>query len=158
MQVDKNPFPINTIDLQNSMVLVRPEQTEATWGKTVIIREKRTITTDEKVLSWEVVVEKVADGQESLKITIRAPTLKGGGDKPDLRLQRKWQSNPKLSNPSDWFILPIRPALSRGIQRHRSNRFLIPVRPALESLAAENFQDEESREREMGDRWGGLSV
>jgi hypothetical protein len=51
MQVDKNPFPINTIDLQNSMVLVRPEQTEATWGKTVIIREKRTITADEKVLS-----------------------------------------------------------------------------------------------------------
>jgi hypothetical protein len=82
MQVDKNPFPINTIDLQNSMVLVRPEQTEATWGKTVIIREKRTITTDEKVLSWEVVVEKVADGQESLKITIRAPTLKGGGTSP----------------------------------------------------------------------------
>jgi hypothetical protein len=75
MQVDKNPFSVNTIDLQNSKVLIRPEQAKAAKGKNVIISEKRTITTDEKVLSSEVVVEKTADGKESLKITSKAPTL-----------------------------------------------------------------------------------
>jgi hypothetical protein len=77
MQVDKNPFPINTIDFENSKVLVRPKQAEETWGKNVIIGEKCTITTDEKVLSREVVVEKTTDGKQSLKITIKAPTLRG---------------------------------------------------------------------------------
>jgi hypothetical protein len=51
MQVDKNPFSVNTIDLQNSKVLIRPEQAKAAKGKNVIISEKCTITTDEKVLS-----------------------------------------------------------------------------------------------------------
>jgi hypothetical protein len=85
MQVDKNPFLINTIDFENSKVLVRPEQAEETWGKNVIIGEKCTITTDEKVLSREVVVEKTTDGKESLKITIKAPTLRGGGMSQDCR-------------------------------------------------------------------------
>jgi hypothetical protein len=58
MQVDQNPFSDNTIDLQNSKMLIRPEQVEAAQGKNVVIGEKRTITTDEKVLSREVVVEK----------------------------------------------------------------------------------------------------
>jgi hypothetical protein len=75
--VDKNPFPINTIDLQNSKLLIRPEQVEATKGRNVVISEKCTITTDEKILSREVVVEKTIDGKESLKITIKAPILEG---------------------------------------------------------------------------------
>jgi hypothetical protein len=78
MQMDKNPFLVSTIHLQNSKVLIRPEQAEATKGKNVIIGEKRIITGDEKVLSQEVVVEKTTDGKESLKITIKAPTFMGG--------------------------------------------------------------------------------
>jgi hypothetical protein len=78
MHVDKNPFSVNTNDLQDSKVLIRLEQAETAKGKNVVISEKRTITTDEKILSWEVVVEKNADGKESLKITIKAPTLGGG--------------------------------------------------------------------------------
>jgi hypothetical protein len=77
MQVDKNPFLVNTIDLQNSKVLIRSEQTEAAKGKSMVIGENRTITADEKILSREVVVEKTTDGKESLKITIKAPTLGG---------------------------------------------------------------------------------
>jgi hypothetical protein len=77
MQVDKNPFLVNTIDLQNSKVLIRSEQTEAAKGKNMVIGENRTITADEKILSREVVVEKTTDGKESLKITIKAPTLGG---------------------------------------------------------------------------------
>jgi hypothetical protein len=68
---------VNTIDLQNSKVLIQPEQAEATKGKSVVIGEKCTITADEKILSREVVVEKIADGKEFLKITIMAPTLGG---------------------------------------------------------------------------------
>jgi hypothetical protein len=83
MQVGKNPFPVNTIDLQNSKVLIRPEQAEAAKGKNVVIGEKRTITADDNVLSREVVVEKTADGKESMKITIKALTL-GGRPKPRL--------------------------------------------------------------------------
>jgi hypothetical protein len=83
--VDKNPFSVNTIDLQNSKVLIRPEQADATKGKNVVIGEKCTITADEKILSREVVVEKTLDDKESLKITIKAHTL-GGGGKPEPRL------------------------------------------------------------------------
>jgi hypothetical protein len=51
IQGDKNPFPVSTIDLQNSKVLIRPEQAEAAKGKNVVIGKKLTITTDEKILS-----------------------------------------------------------------------------------------------------------
>jgi hypothetical protein len=53
----------------------------------VVTDEKRTITTDEKVLSRDVVVEKTADGKDSLKITIKAPTLRGRF-KPRLQKRR----------------------------------------------------------------------
>jgi hypothetical protein len=43
----------------------------------VIIGEKRNITTDEKMLSREVVVEKTVHGKEFLKITIKAHVLRG---------------------------------------------------------------------------------
>jgi hypothetical protein len=59
--VDKNPFLVNIIDLQDSKVLIQLEQAEAAKGKNVVISEKRTITADEKILSREVVVEKTAD-------------------------------------------------------------------------------------------------
>jgi hypothetical protein len=85
MQVDNNPFLINTIDLQNSKVLIRPEQGEAAKGKNVVISENRTITADEKILSREVVVEKTIDDKESLKVTIKAPTLGGAGPSQDCK-------------------------------------------------------------------------
>ena len=43
----------------------------------MIIGEKRVITADDKILSREVVLEKTADGTESLKITVKAPTPRG---------------------------------------------------------------------------------
>jgi hypothetical protein len=64
---------VNTIDLQNSKVLIRLELAEMAKGKIVVLGENCTITADE-VLSREVMVEKIADGKESLKITIKAPT------------------------------------------------------------------------------------
>jgi hypothetical protein len=104
MELDKIPFLVNTIYLQNSKVLIRPEQAETTKAKNVVIGEKRTkITADEKILSREVVEEKTANGKKSLKIIIKAPTLRG---RPEPRLQSSRQDNPSLCNQSDW--------LSRG--------------------------------------------
>jgi hypothetical protein len=39
--VDKTPFPINTMDLQQPKVLVGPHHGEATKGKNVVIREAK---------------------------------------------------------------------------------------------------------------------
>jgi hypothetical protein len=39
MQVDKQPFPVNTMELQQPKVLVRPHQDEATKDKNVVVRE-----------------------------------------------------------------------------------------------------------------------
>jgi hypothetical protein len=36
-QGDKHPFPINTMELQQPKVLVRPHQVEATKGKNVVV-------------------------------------------------------------------------------------------------------------------------
>ena len=41
MQVDSNPFPMHTVELQNPKVLIRPNQAESTKGKNVIIGEPR---------------------------------------------------------------------------------------------------------------------
>jgi hypothetical protein len=40
-QVDKHPFPINTIELQQPKVLVRPHQVEITKGKNVVVVEAK---------------------------------------------------------------------------------------------------------------------
>jgi hypothetical protein len=71
MQVDKTPFPMNTLDLEGKKVLLRPEQAEAAKGKSyIVIGEPRVIATDDKVLGKRVMVEKAPDGKETLKITI----------------------------------------------------------------------------------------
>jgi hypothetical protein len=45
MQVDENPFPdsafVNTLELSNPKVLIRPDQAENTKGRNVIIGEQR---------------------------------------------------------------------------------------------------------------------
>jgi len=41
MKIDKALFPVHTIDMNNSKVLIRPEQAEGAKGKNVIIGEKK---------------------------------------------------------------------------------------------------------------------
>jgi uncharacterized protein YggU (UPF0235/DUF167 family) len=72
----------------------------------VNIGERRTITTDDKVLSREVVIEKNADGKESLKITIKAPTLRG---QAQAKIAEVTVRQPEARNQSDQFTLPARP-------------------------------------------------
>jgi hypothetical protein len=45
MQVDENPFPnsvfVNTLELSNPKVLIRPDQAQNATGKNVIIGEQK---------------------------------------------------------------------------------------------------------------------
>jgi hypothetical protein len=77
-QVDKHPFPINTMELQQPKVLVRPHQVEATKGKNVVVGEAKSDLKG-KELTREVAYEKTPDGTKTLKITIKASGLGGQG-------------------------------------------------------------------------------
>ena len=78
MQIDKAPFPMHTLDLNNSKVLIQPEQVEGAKGKNVVIGDPRPMNVNDKILAREVVKEKTSDGEQTLKITIRAPRLGWG--------------------------------------------------------------------------------
>ena len=77
MKTDKAPFPVHTIDMNNSKVLIRPEQAEGAKGKNVIIGDERSLTVDNKILAREVVQEKALDGKKNQRIILRPRTLGG---------------------------------------------------------------------------------
>ncbi|TKC12036.1 hypothetical protein FA727_23640, partial [Robertmurraya kyonggiensis] len=84
MQVDETPFPVNTMELQQPKVLVRPHQAESTKGKNVVIGEERPSS---KESVREVTYEKTADGKESFKVTVKSSGQGGQGlvATPELR-------------------------------------------------------------------------
>ena len=55
MKIDKALFPVHTIDLNNSNVLIRLDQAEGAKGKNVIIGDDRSLTVDNKILAREVI-------------------------------------------------------------------------------------------------------
>src|SRR4051812_15049394 len=77
MQVDKQPFPMNTMDLEGKKLLIRPEVAESANKANVIVGEPRKDKEDSKVLGRQVVLDKQPDGKEVIKITIKNPTLGG---------------------------------------------------------------------------------
>ena len=82
MQIDKAPFPVHTLELNNPKVLIRPEQAKGAKGKNVVIGDPRPMNANEKILAREVIKEKTDDGKDTLKITIRNPRLGGQGSSP----------------------------------------------------------------------------
>jgi hypothetical protein len=81
-QVEKYPFPINTMELQQPKVLVRPHKVEATKGKNVVVGEAKPDLRG-KELTREVAYVKTPDGKETFKITVKASGL-GGKGRPHL--------------------------------------------------------------------------
>ena len=77
MQVDKTPFPVHTLELNNPKVLLRPEQAEGAQGKTVVIGDPRLMNANDKILAREVVAEKTPDGKPTLRIFVNAPKPRG---------------------------------------------------------------------------------
>jgi hypothetical protein len=78
----KTPSMVETLEINNLAVLIRPEQADSTIGKNVIISEPRESKKGKKVLDRKVVLEKSSDNQESLKITIKSSGLGGQAQTP----------------------------------------------------------------------------
>jgi hypothetical protein len=112
MQVDKAHFPINTMDLQQPKVLVRPHQAEATKGKNVVIWEtKPDLRGKELICKFE--YEKTLDSKETFKVIVSA-SEQGGKGHPHLpisdRLSRLWPDQ------SDQWRLPVRPVYPQAVR------------------------------------------
>ena len=75
--MDKTPFPVHTLELNNPKVLLRPDQAEGAKGKNVVIGDPRPMNASDKILTREVVAEKTANGKPTLRIFVNAP--KPGG-------------------------------------------------------------------------------
>ena len=89
MQIDKAPFPVHTL-----------EQAKGAKGKNVVIGDPRPMNVNDKILARKVVKEKTADGERTLKITIRAPRLEGHGSSPSgSRVATQAQSADRLLKP-----------------------------------------------------------
>ena len=101
MQIDKAPFSIHTLELNNPKVLIRPEQAEGAKGKNVVIGDSRPMNTSDKILAREVIKEKTDDGKNTLKIIIRNPRLGG-------------QGSSQLENRSAAQARPVRPVSPTG--------------------------------------------
>jgi hypothetical protein len=78
MQVDKQSFPVNTMELKQPKVLVWSHQVEATKGNNVVVREAKPDLRG-NALTREAAYEKTPDGRETFKITIKASRHVGQG-------------------------------------------------------------------------------
>jgi hypothetical protein len=77
MQVDQSLFSVNKLDLENLAVLIRPEQTDTTKGKNVVIGDPRLENDVGLTPSHKVVMENLPDSEETITITIRGSTMGG---------------------------------------------------------------------------------
>jgi hypothetical protein len=122
MQVDKQPFPINTMELQQPKVLVRPHQAEATKGKNVIVGEAKPHLRG-KELTREVAYIKTPDGKETFKITVKASGHGGqGSSMPSIQQTTK----PVLDR-------AVRPGVQGGqtAPAHGHPKMLVPKQPEI---------------------------
>jgi hypothetical protein len=70
MQIDTEPFPMNTIDFEGKKVLVWPNTVNKGKGKEIVIGNTREDDENHKISCRKVVAEKTPDGGETLKVTI----------------------------------------------------------------------------------------
>src|SRR4051812_25566518 len=77
MQIDKQPFPMNTLELHGKKVLIRPEVAESSNKNNIVIGEPRNNKGRDKILGRGSFFGEQPDGKETLKITIKNPALGG---------------------------------------------------------------------------------
>jgi hypothetical protein len=124
MQVDKEPSPVNTTELQQLKVLVRPHQVETTKGKNVVVGDAKADLRGKK-LTQEVSYEKNPVGREKFKITVKASEHGGQGSSVPI----SWQ--------------PLEPEQAEAVRQarvggqtapaHSHPRMLKPKRPIIGS-------------------------
>jgi hypothetical protein len=93
MQVDENPLPnsafVNTLELSNPKVLIRPDQTENAKGKNVIIGKQRHDERQPLEVIPKVSVTSTLGGQVKIKTAGTASTgLTGASGRSDRCLQK----------------------------------------------------------------------
>jgi hypothetical protein len=79
MQVDTQPFPVNTIELTCKKVLVRPEMADKGKGKDIVIGDRRTSDKSQKEIARKASDEKAkksedGGGQAQLMNQTRQPS------------------------------------------------------------------------------------
>jgi hypothetical protein len=74
MQIDRSPFSVNKLDLENPAVLIWPEQADTTKGKNVVVNDPRPESDAGPTPSLKVVMEKLPGGEEIITITLRGST------------------------------------------------------------------------------------
>ena len=92
MQIDKQPFPMNNLDLQGKKMLIRPEVAKSANKDNVVVGEPRNIKESEKVSGREIILGKQPNGKETLKITVKNPSLGGGNRKCKEKFMRSSSS------------------------------------------------------------------
>jgi hypothetical protein len=122
MQVDKQSFPINTMELQQPKVLVRTHQAKATKGKNVIVGEAKPDLRG-KELTREVAYEKTPDSRETFKITVKASGHGGQGS-----------STPSGQQTTEHVLdRVVRPGVQSGqtAPAHGHPKMIVPKRPEI---------------------------
>ena len=69
IHVDRQPFPVNMIDLNDKKVLIRPGVADKDKEKSIIIGNSQALDENKRILSKEIMAEKTVDGGGTLKIT-----------------------------------------------------------------------------------------
>lgn len=136
MEVMKNPFPVNTMDLQQPKVLVRPHQAESTKGKNVLIGEEKPALVG-KTLVREVTCEKSVDGKTMLKVTLKASQPGGQGSVATPELQSSGLPVQQAIQPAatggltDPPSQAVRPPATGGptARPHGRSKMIVPKRP-----------------------------
>jgi hypothetical protein len=98
MQVDKAPFPINTMDIQQPKVLVQSHQAEAAKGKNMVIAEAKPDLRG-KELVRKVEYEKTPDCKETFKVTVSASRHGGQGSSTPVDQRSSQPSMARLVRP-----------------------------------------------------------
>jgi hypothetical protein len=122
MQVDKQPFPINTMELQQPMILVQSHQAKATKGNNVMVWESKADLRG-KELTREVAYEKTPNGRETFKITVKAY---GHGGQESYMPSGQHTTEPVLDR-------VVRPGVQGGLTAlaHGCPNMLVPKRPEI---------------------------
>ena len=114
MQIDKQPFPMNTLGLEGKKVLIQPEVARSANKNNVIVGEPRNNKESNKVLRRVVVLGKQPDGKETLKIIIRNPAFRGNPEHEKGLLPNS--SSPRVQKSAGGRLTELKPSASASSQ------------------------------------------
>jgi hypothetical protein len=134
MQIDTEPFLMNTVDFEGKKVLIRPNTADKGKCKEIVIGNTREADENHKNSCRKVVAKKTPDGEEILKVTITTSRTRGQA--------RTKEQKPVLH-------IPDGPTHMRG----RSGEFQRTVRPHSRLATATYLQTTMTRDRYVENKY-----